>query len=85
MAVSDPIENMKSSSSAWVKKQDSSLAAFYWQAGYGVFSVSQSRSDLVKKYIANLEEHHRQRTFQNEFRELLERHEIAFDEQYVWD
>ena len=58
---------------------------FYWQAGYGAFSVSQSAVETVKEYIANQESHHAKRSFQDEFRALLKRHEIEFDERYVWD
>jgi hypothetical protein len=61
------------------------IAGFHWQNGYGAFSVSQSNVGQVKAYIAGQEEHHRKRTFQEEFRLLLERHGIEFDERYVWD
>lgn len=57
----------------------------YWQSGYGAFSVSQSNVDDVRKCIAEQEIHHRKMSFQEEFRRFLERHEIAFDERYVWD
>ncbi|HET6574746.1 MAG TPA: transposase, partial [Fimbriiglobus sp.] len=58
---------------------------FYWQNGYGAFSVSPSNAEQVTAYIANQEEHHRARTFQDEFRGLLRRHKIEWDERYVWD
>lgn len=76
---------MKVTSSAWLKEQDPRLVDFHWQAGYGAFSVSQSKKGSVMRYIANQEEHHRTRTFQEEFRLLLKRHGIEFDERYVWD
>jgi REP element-mobilizing transposase RayT len=79
------IEEMKTESSKWLKRQSPSLQDFYWQAGYGAFSVSQSNRDQVKIYIANQEEHHRKVTFQDELRALLRRHNIEFDERYVWD
>ncbi|HJT34957.1 MAG TPA: transposase [Pirellulales bacterium] len=85
MSVADLVKQMKVTSSAWVKEQDPRLADFYWQAGYGAFSVSHSNRDQVKLYIANQEEHHRTRTYQEEFRLLLERHGIEYDERYVWD
>ena len=79
------VEEMKSSSSAWVKKQSTDLKDFYWQAGYGAFSVSQSNVETVKAYIANQEEHHQRIGFQDEFRQFLHRHGIEWDERYVWD
>ena len=61
------------------------LAEFAWENGYGVFSIGQSQVDDVRAYIAGQEEHHRKISFQEEFRRLLQRYEIAFDERYVWD
>ena len=61
------------------------MRQFQWQTGYGAFSVSQSQSRRVVTYIANQEAHHRKMTFQDEFRELLTRHGLEFDERYVWD
>ena len=58
---------------------------FAWQAGYGAFAVSESNVPEVRTYIANQAEHHRKRSFQEEYRSLLERHRIAYDERYVWD
>jgi putative transposase len=69
----------------WAKKQAEALRDFHWQAGYGAFSVSQSNVEQVKAYIANQEQHHRKVSYQDEFRLLLTRHEIEFDERYVWD
>jgi putative transposase len=85
MSIAKLVENMKVESSAWVKRQSPDLADFYWQNGYGAFSVSMSNADPVKAYIANQDEHHRRTTYQDELRALLRRHEIEFDEQYVWD
>jgi hypothetical protein len=61
------------------------VPGFYWQNGYGAFSVSPSNVPQVTAYIANQEEHHRTRTFQDEFRDLLRAHGIEWDERYVWD
>ena len=58
---------------------------FAWQKGYGAFSVSQSKVDVIKKYIQNQEEHHQKLSFQDEYRRFLKDYEIEFDEQYVWD
>jgi REP element-mobilizing transposase RayT len=84
-ALAKAVEEVKAGSSLWIKSQDRMFEAFYWQAGYGAFSVSESNVDQVRRYIENQEEHHRTTTFQDEFRALLERHGIAFDERYVWD
>lgn len=85
MSIAELVKEIKATSSAWVKDQAPGLADFYWQAGYGAFSVSHSNKEQVKEYIANQKEHHRTRTFQEEFRLFLQRHEIEFDERYVWD
>ena len=85
ISIAKLVEEMKVESSSWVKKQAQSLQDFHWQAGYGAFSVSQSNVGQVKLYIANQEVHHRKMTFQDELRLLLNRHEIEFDERYVWD
>ena len=79
------METMKVESSAWLKRRSPHLRDFYWQAGYGAFSVSQSNVEQVKIYIANQDEHHRRLSFQDELRALLKRHGIEFDERYVWD
>ena len=78
-------EEVKTSSSSRIKEEGPQLKDFHWQNGYGAFSVSQSNVEEVKAYIANQDDHHRQRTFQDEYRLLLQRHGIEFDERYVWD
>jgi REP element-mobilizing transposase RayT len=79
------VEEMKVESSSWAKKQAQALRDFHWQAGYAAFSVSQSNAPQVKAYIANQEQHHRKISFQNEVRLLLARHQLDFDERYIWD
>ena len=79
------VEQIKKTSSKWVKEQDSNCRQFAWQRGYGVFSVSVSQMDEVIRYIEIQEEHHRHRSFQEEYRAMLRRHGIAFDERYLWD
>ena len=76
---------MKTASSVPSRRRRPELKNFHWQNGYGAFSVSQSMVDQVKAYIAGQEEHHRKRTFQEEFRIMLDRHGIQYDERYVWD
>lgn len=79
------VEAVKTSSSNWIKTKGAAFADFHWQSGYGAFSVSQSDADMVVAYIRNQAQHHRKMTFQDEYRRLLERYHVAFDEQYVWD
>ena len=79
------VEQIKKASSKWIKALDARYRGFFWQRGYGAFSVSLSQLDPVLQYIEAQQEHHRARTFQEEYRELLRRHGIDFDERYVWD
>ena len=85
MAVSTVVEDIKKSSSKWLKSQPGVVGDFAWQSGYGVFSVSASQVETARAYISSQREHHRTRTFQDEVRLLLEKHGVAFDERYVWD
>lgn len=85
VAISTAVEEVKKSSSKWIKTQGDGFAQFAWQAGYGAFSVSESNAQAVHDYIAKQQEHHRHTTFQDEYRLFLERHRVAFDEQYVWE
>ncbi len=86
MSVSTVFEKIKSSSSSRIKEESNPAAKdFLWQAGYGVFSVSQSNVKPVVEYIENQDEHHRERTYQDELRILLQKHGIEWDEKYVWD
>lgn len=84
LAVADAVRLIKSNSSTWIH-DELRMREFQWQTGYGAFAVSYSNIDAVKEYIANQEEHHRVRTFQDEFREILRRHGLEWDERYVWD
>jgi len=79
------VRELKRTSSLWVKERPEGPNVFQWQAEYGAFSVSQSQSAAVERYIARQEAHHRSVSFQQEFRTLLERHQIAYDERYLWD
>ncbi len=81
----DWVKEVKRVSSAWLKEHDAHCHDFAWQAGYGVFSVSASRLDAVREYIVGQEAHHRKSTFQDEFRALLHKHGVEWDERYVWD
>ena len=83
--MSDTVGELKRGSSVWLKTKGPAFAKFHWQNGYGAFSVSQSVLEDVRKYIRNQAEHHRQTTFQDEFRAFLQRHGVVFDERFVWD
>jgi putative transposase len=85
IALADWVKELKRASSLWAKKRDPRWDLFQWQAGYGGFSVSESRKTRVEEYIRSQEEHHRRQSFQDEFRRLLVRHRIEYDERYVWD
>lgn len=83
--IAEVVEEVKKATSKWIKTRGPEFAAFSWQAGYGAFAVSASKCDEVRRYIADQREHHRQRTFQEEFRAFCERHGLALDERYAWD
>ena len=83
-AVASVVRDMKRASSKWLKRKDPILESFYWQEGYGAFSVSPSQVDVLRRYIANQEEHHRTETFQEEFRRILRRYNVEFKEPDIW-
>jgi REP element-mobilizing transposase RayT len=85
IAVSDMLRRIKAKSSKWANAEKNLAARFEWQSGYGAFTVSQSQIPAVRKYIREQEEHHRHRTFKDEFVDMLERHGIEFDPQYVFE
>jgi REP element-mobilizing transposase RayT len=84
-APADMVKEVKRSSSLWIKTRASEFADFAWQSGYGVFSIGYSQIEEVRRYIADQEEHYNKLTFQDEFRRLLKRYDLTFDEAYVWD
>ena len=84
-AIKNVIEEAKTETTKWLKKQGPQYADFHWQAGYGIFSVSESNAEQVRQYIADQVRHHKKLTFQDEFRILCERHGIEIDERYVRD
>ncbi len=79
------LEEIKAHSSKWIKTKDDTLKKFYWQNGYGAFSVNPYEVDKVIAYIENQKEHHRKKTFQEEYRAFLKKYNVEFDEKYVWD
>jgi putative transposase len=79
------VRELKRTSSSGIKELPGASTVFQWQAGYGAFSVSQSQSAAVERSIARQEGQHRRSSFQEELRTLLDRHQIAYDERYLWD
>jgi putative transposase len=79
------LEEIKGHSSKWMKNNNASLKDFYWQNGYGAFSINPSQIDTVIAYIANQREHHSKKTFQEEYRGFLKKYNMEYDERYVWD
>ncbi|RXQ95807.1 IS200/IS605 family transposase [Ancylomarina salipaludis] len=85
MALMDLIEKLKTHSSKWIKLKDPKFSNFYWQHGYGGFSVNPQQVDRVVAYIQNQRAHHRKASFQEEYRMILRRYSIDFDERFLWD
>ena len=79
------MEELKSHSSKWIKTKGTAYQNFYWQDGYGAFSVNPREVDTVIAYIANQYEHHNKKTFQDEYRAFLKKYQVEYDERYVWD
>ncbi len=84
IAVSDMLRLIKTNSSKWANERGD-VSYFEWQAGYAAFSVSESQADPVRQYIRTQEEHHRVRTFKDEYLQMLRKHKIQFDERYVFE
>ncbi|HKR02292.1 MAG TPA: IS200/IS605 family transposase [Pyrinomonadaceae bacterium] len=85
VAVSELVEQVKKRSSKWIKTKGREYRNFQWQAGYGVFSIGESNVPALRRYIAGQKEHHRHRTFEEEYRKFLEKYGVSYDEKYVWD
>ncbi len=85
IALVELVKKVKANSSKWIKTKDPSLHNFYWQDGYGAFSVKPSETDVVVNYIKNQHAHHSKKTFQEEYRLFLNKYKVAYNEKYVWD
>jgi REP element-mobilizing transposase RayT len=85
VAIAKLVEDLKTSSSKWLKTQSPGLALFSWQRGYGAFSVGPSDLDILRHYIDDQEKHHRTKSFQDEYRAFLTKYGVEYDEHYVWD
>jgi putative transposase len=81
--ISNLIGDIKRDSSVWMKKKGASK--FYWQKGYGAFSIGQSQVPEVSRYIRDQKDHHNKQNYQDEFRALCRKYEVEIDERYVWD
>jgi putative transposase len=84
-SISEMLNRIKAKSSKWANPEKFSRRKFAWQDGYAAFSVSESQIKIVRRYIKNQKSHHRRQSFQDEYRALLVRHGIEFDERYIWD
>jgi REP element-mobilizing transposase RayT len=79
------MEELKAHSSKWIKTKGEAFSQFYWQNGYGAFSVNPSAVEIVTTYIKNQKQHHSLKTYQDEYRAFLKKYEAEYDERYVWD
>jgi len=85
VTLSKYLEEIKRSSSKWIKTKGADYKNFSWQRGYGAFSVSSYKVDVVKNYIAKQKEHHKSQDFKEEFIEFLDEYKIEYDDRYLWD
>ena len=83
--IPDLVEAIKTSSNAWIKQRQYTRSKFAWQRGYGAFTHSQSQIDRVIKYVKNQEQHHRKKTFRNEYLGILKEYNIEFNDRYLFD
>jgi REP element-mobilizing transposase RayT len=85
LALARLVEEFKTGSSKWLKTKGQEFQSFHWQGGYGGFSVGESGLEAATRYIERQEEHHRKMSFQDEYRKLLEKYRVPYDERFVWD
>lgn len=83
-SIPDLLQAIKSNSSKWINENKKTVGLFSWQVGYGIFSISESLLPKVIDYIKNQKEHHRKRSFEEEFELLLNKHEIEYSPKYLW-
>lgn len=79
------MEELKSHASKWIKTKGEMYSKFYWQDGYGAFSVNPSEVEIVIDYISKQKEHHAKKTFQEEYKAFLKKYKVEYDERYIWD
>ena len=85
VALMNVLEKINSHSSKWIKTKGPEFHDFYWQRGYGAFSVKSQDVETVREYITNQHDHHRHLSFQEEYRRFLHEYQIEYDERYVWE
>src|SRR4051812_49687537 len=85
VCISEMLRVIKANSSKWVNEERLKIRKFGWQDGYAAFSVSESRVAALRQYIREQERHHRGQSYQDEFRAMLDRHGVEYDERYLWD
>lgn len=85
MPIADLIRDVKNNSSNFINEQKFIKGNFSWQQGYGAFSYAHSQIENVFQYIANQEEHHRKKTFKDEYIGFLQKFEIEYNEKYLFD
>ncbi len=84
VALSHLMEELKKSSSKWIKTKGAALRSFGWQDGYGAFSIGESNVEALKRYIRNQKERHKKQTFEQEVVALLQKYRVQYDERYLW-
>lgn len=85
LTVAKAVNLLKSNSTSWIKENIEKMEKFCWQEKYGAFSVSKSNEEQLKAYITKQKDHHQRKTFKEEFRALLEKNGVEYDERYLWD
>jgi REP element-mobilizing transposase RayT len=85
LSIAKVVGDIKRGSSKWIKTKGKMLTKFAWQNGYGAFSVGQSEVERVRQYVVGQEDHHKKRTFQDEYRSFLKEFGVNYDEKYIWD
>jgi len=85
IAISDLVRDIKANSSRWINEKHFVMNIFQWQEGYGAFSYSKSQLDNVIAYINNQEQHHKTKSFKEEYIELLQKYNVEYDEKYLFD
>jgi len=83
--ISDLVEEIKTSSNKWINDNKLSRYKFEWQRGYGAFTHSHSQIDAIIKYVLNQEQHHKRRTFKEEYLEILKKNDIKYNDDYLFD
>lgn len=84
-SISDLVRDIKSNASKWINEKGFAMGKFEWQTGYGAFSLGQSQIDRVFKYIANQKDHHKIKTFREEYIDFLKAYQVEYKIEYIFD